>query len=207
MRLKTYMAVLVILVTLTAGRTIAVGDTKQDSGQRETATLGGGCFWCLEAVYEEMEGVHGAVSGYAGGNGPTTYREVTTGETGHAEVVRLTFDPQVTSYQEILAVFFTIHDPTTLNRQGADVGTQYRSVIFHESESQKAIAKAVMEELKKDKVYDKPVVTQLEPLDRFYPAEDYHQNYYANNSNQGYCQVVINPKLDKFRHKFADKRK
>jgi peptide-methionine (S)-S-oxide reductase len=122
-------------------------------------------------------------------------------------VVRVTFDPQVTSYQEILAVFFTIHDPTTLNRQGADVGTQYRSVIFHESESQKVIAKAVMEELKKDRVYDKPVVTQLEPLDRFFPAEDYHQNYYANNSNQGYCQVVINPKLDKFRHKFADKRK
>lgn len=207
MRQNKYMLALVLVIMLGAGRTMAVSKANIDSGMRETATLGGGCFWCLEAVYEELQGVYRAESGYAGGNGPTTYREVTTGETGHAEVVRVTFDPEVTSYEEILAVFFTIHDPTTLNRQGADVGTQYRSAIFYESESQKLVAKAVMDQLKAEKVYDKTIVTELTPLDRFYKAEEYHQDYYRNNSNQGYCQVVINPKLTKFREKFADKRK
>jgi len=207
MRLNKYMITLVALATLVTGRTLAVGNETYDSGMRETATLGGGCFWCIEAVFEELQGVIKAESGYAGGNGPTTYREVCGGETGHAEVVQITFDPEVTSYEEILAVFFTVHDPTTLNRQGADRGTQYRSVIFHESESQKLKAKAFMEELKAEKVYDKAIVTELAPLDRFYRAEDYHQNYYANNSNQGYCQAVINPKLAKFREKFAEKRK
>jgi peptide-methionine (S)-S-oxide reductase len=207
MRLNSYTVAAVLIGAVLFGRTDVMADNSTDSGKRETATLGGGCFWCLEAVYEELRGVHGAESGYAGGNGPTTYKEVCTGETGHAEVVRITFDPEVISFEELLAVFFTIHDPTTLNRQGGDVGTQYRSVIFHESESQKQIARAVMDELARDKVYDKPVVTQLEPLDRFFKAEEYHQDYYRNNSSQGYCRMVINPKLDKFRKKFADKRK
>lgn len=207
MRLKKYMALTAILLAVVAGRTFAMGDKIIDSGKRETTTLGGGCFWCLEAVYEELQGVHKVESGYAGGNGPTTYREVCAGDTGHAEVVQVTFDPEVTSFEEILTVFFTIHDPTTLNRQGGDVGTQYRSAIFYESESQKQIARRVMDQLKTDKIYDKPVVTQLESLDRFFRAEEYHQDYFRNNRGQGYCQVVINPKLDKFRQKFADKMK
>lgn len=207
MRFNKYMAVAVLLAAVIAGRTYAMGDTIPDSGKRETTVLGGGCFWCLEAVYEELQGVIKVESGYAGGNGPTTYREVCGGETDHAEVIRVKFDPEVVSFQEILAVFFTIHDPTTLNRQGADVGTQYRSVIFYDSESQKQIARSVMDQLEEDKVYKNAVVTQLEPLDRFYMAEDYHQDYYRNNSNQGYCRAVINPKLAKFRQKFADKTK
>ena len=207
MRLKKYMTMTVILMAVVAGRTSAMNDASKDSGQRETATLGGGCFWCMEAVFEELQGVHKVESGYAGGNGPTTYREVCTGDTGHAEVIRITFDPEVTSFAEVLAVFFTVHDPTTLNRQGGDMGTQYRSVIFYESESQKLTAQSVLDQLEADKVFSKRVVTQLEPLDRFYRAEEYHQDYYRNNSNQGYCQAVINPKLAKFREKFADKRK
>jgi peptide-methionine (S)-S-oxide reductase len=202
-----FLAMAAVLLAVLAEGTIAMADGVIDSGKRENATLGGGCFWCLEAAFEELQGVHLVESGYAGGNGPTTYKEVCGGETGHAEVVRVTFDPEVISYEELLAMFFTIHDPTTLNRQGADVGTQYRSVIFHESEEQKLTARALMDELKADKVFDKPLTTQLEPLSRFYRAEDYHQNYYRNNPSQGYCQAVINPKLTKFRHKYADKLK
>lgn len=197
----------VLLLTVISGRTYAVKDSQEDSGMRETATLGGGCFWCLEAVFEELKGVYRAESGYAGGNGPTTYREVCDGETGHAEVVQVTFDPEVISFQELLAVFFSIHDPTTLNRQGADVGTQYRSVIFHESESQKQLAQDVMNQLKEDKVFNKRVVTELSPLDRFFKAEQYHQDYYRNNQSQSYCQAVINPKLAHFRQKFSHMRK
>lgn len=208
MRRYTYLAAAVLLLTATAGRTLGMsGDTTKDSGKRETATLAGGCFWCLEAAFEELQGVHKVESGYAGGNGPTTYKEVCSGDTGHAEVVRITFDPEVISFEELLAMFFTIHDPTTLNRQGADVGTQYRSAIFYESQEQKLMAKAVMDELRTEKVFDRPIVTQLEPLDRFYRAEDYHQDYYRNNPSQGYCRAVINPKLEKFRHKYADKLK
>lgn len=207
MRFNRYMTVALLLAAVIAGRTFAMGDATIDSGMRETTVLGGGCFWCLEAVYEELQGVVKVESGYSGGNGPTTYREVCTGETDHAEVIRVIFDPEAVSFEEILAVFFTIHDPTTLNRQGGDVGTQYRSVIFYDSESQKQIARSVMDQLKEDGVYDNPVVTQLEPLDRFYVAEAYHQDYYQNNSNQGYCRAVINPKLAKFRQKFAEKTK
>ena len=199
--------VALLLAAALSGRTNAMSDRVDDSGGRETATLGGGCFWCLEAVYEELRGVHGVEAGYAGGDGPATYREVCTGETGHAEVVRIDFDPEVIGFAEILAVFFSIHDPTTVDRQGADVGSQYRSVIFYESPEQEKIAREVMARLESEQVFPGPLVTRLEPLDRFFRAEDYHQDYYRNNSNQGYCQVVINPKLAKFRQKFADLRK
>lgn len=174
---------------------------------KETVTLGGGCFWCIEAVFEQMEGVSKAESGYAGGSGTPTYQEVCTGQTGHAEVVQITFDPEVTSFEEILAVFFTVHDPTTLNRQGADVGTQYRSVIFYHTPQQKATAEDIIRQLEEEKVYRNKVVTQLENFEHFYKAEGYHQNYYQNNRSAGYCRAVIDPKVQKFRQKFAHKRK
>jgi len=175
---------------------------------REQATLGGGCFWCLEAVFEELEGVDRVRSGYSGGARENpTYQQVCTGGTGHAEVVRLEFDPAVTSFREILQVFFTIHDPTTLNRQGADFGTQYRSVIFYHSPEQKTTAEAVIREINDAGVLSGPVVTEVSPLANFYPAEDYHQQYYRANPNQGYCQYVIDPKVASFRAKFFDKVK
>ena len=179
----------------------------QDHTEQErslaVATLGGGCFWCLEAVYEELEGVVDVVSGYAGGDVVNpTYRQVCTGNTGHAEVVQVTFDQDVISYLEILQVFFAIHDPTTLNRQGADVGTQYRSVIFYHNESQRETAEALIESLEFKGEWRDPVVTQVEALDAFYPAEDYHQEYYRNHKRQPYCMAVISPKLKKFRKKF-----
>lgn len=172
----------------------------------EVATLGGGCFWCLEAVFGELEGVHSVESGYAGGRRPNpTYEQVCSGATGHAEVVRLRFDPERVSYQGILEVFFAIHDPTTLNRQGNDAGTQYRSVIFYHSAEQKATAEQVMHGMKG--LWEAPLVTQLEGAPAFYPAEDYHQQYFSNNSNQPYCQFVVAPKVQKFRTKFASKVK
>jgi len=170
----------------------------------EQATFGGGCFWCLEAVYEQVKGVSSVVSGYAGGKtAAPTYREVCSGDTGHAEVVQVTFDPAVVSYRELVELFFTIHDPTTLNRQGADVGTQYRSVIFYHSPEQKKTAEEVMASLKDQGVWRNPIVTQVVPLEKFYPAEDYHQGYYRTNPEQGYCRAVIEPKVVKFRQKFA----
>jgi peptide-methionine (S)-S-oxide reductase len=182
--------------------------SSQPSPKTETATLAGGCFWCLEAVYVELQGVEEVVSGYAGGQVPNpTYREVCTGNTGHAEVVQIRFDPTKVSYEEILRVFFTIHDPTTLNRQGADVGSQYRSAIFYHSEEQKAAAERVIQELEEQKVWDDPIVTEVVPYTSIYKAEDYHQNYYANNPRQPYCQVVVAPKVAKFRKKFLDKLK
>lgn len=172
------------------------------------ATLGGGCFWCLEAVYKELQGVEQVVSGYAGGDvANPTYKQVCTGTTGHAEVVQLSYDPDVISYRELLEVFFTIHDPTTLNRQGADVGPQYRSAIFYHDEEQKEAAHDIIEELEEENVFADPIVTEVSALDDFYRAEDYHQDYYEKNPNQGYCQVVIAPKLAKFRKTFAEKRK
>ncbi len=166
----------------------------------EVATLAGGCFWCLEAVYDQLKGVTDVVSGYAGGavENPT-YEAVCTGNTGHAEVVQVTFDPDVISYSDLLDVFFTIHDPTTLNRQGADVGTQYRSAIFTHSEAQAETARATIQRLTAEQLWDNPIVTEITPLDRFYPAEDYHQEYFANNPYQGYCMAVIAPKVAKFR--------
>lgn len=166
----------------------------------ETATLAGGCFWCLEAVYDELKGVTDVVSGYAGGHVTNpTYKAVCDGTTGHAEVVQLQFDPSVISFSDILDVFFTIHDPTTLNRQGNDVGTQYRSAIYYHSPEQKAIAEQKIAELNREQLWANPIVTELTPIDKFYPAEDYHQEYFARNPLQGYCMVVIAPKVAKFR--------
>ena len=179
-----------------------------DNPSIESATLGGGCFWCLEAVYDEVEGVVSVESGYAGGNpAQPSYQQVCTGTTGHAEVVQVTFDPRRISYKEILEIFFTIHNPTTLNRQGADVGTQYRSVIFYHDEGQKETAGQVMREIEAAGIWDNPLVTQLVPLDNFYAAEAYHQEYFKKNPYQGYCQVVIAPKVAKFRQKHALKLK
>lgn len=174
----------------------------------ETITLGGGCYWCVEAVYENLNGVKSVVSGFSDGNVPNpTYEEVCTGETGHAEVVQITYDKNVTDINEIFKVFFTVHDPTTLNRQGADVGTQYRSVIFYKNEEQKKAAQSIIAELNKAKVYSNPIVTKVEPFKAFYKAEDYHQNYYANNKSQPYCKMVIQPKIEKFEKVFKDKLK
>ena len=173
----------------------------------EVATLGGGCFWCTEAVFQEVKGVETVISGYSGGKvpGKPTYREICSGLTGHAEVVQVTFDTEVISYQEILIIFMTTHDPTTLNRQGADVGTQYRSVIFYHDENQKNTANAVIEEL--SEYYDDPIVTEVTAAETFYEAEAEHQNYYRQHTQQGYCNVVIAPKLTKLRKMFADKLK
>jgi peptide-methionine (S)-S-oxide reductase len=166
----------------------------------QTATLAGGCFWCLEAVFDEVKGVHSVESGYAGGTKANpSYREVCTGTTGHAEVTQVTFDPQIVSYKDILNVFFAIHDPTTMNRQGNDVGTQYRSAIFYHNDEQKKIAEETVKELNNQHIWDKPIVTEVTKLDKFYMAEDYHQEYFANNPNQPYCQAVVAPKVSKFR--------
>jgi peptide-methionine (S)-S-oxide reductase len=174
----------------------------------EVATLAGGCFWCLEAVYDELNGVVDVVSGYSGGNTPNpSYEAVCTGQTGHAETVQLIFDPNVVTYQELLEVFFTIHDPTTLNRQGADVGTQYRSAIFYHTPEQKATAERVISELEHEKIWGKPIVTELTPFSTFYPAEAYHQEYFKRNPYQGYCMAIIAPKVAKFRSKYLEKLK
>lgn len=172
----------------------------------ETTTLGGGCFWCLEAVYELIEGVHEVVSGYAGGTvEQPSYEAVCTGRTGHAEVVQVRFDPAVLSFRDVLDVYFTIHDPTTLNRQGADVGTQYRSVIFtHSPEQEQTVREAIAEA---QELWDDPIVTEVTPLPNFYPAEEYHQGYFRANTAQPYCQVVVAPKVAKARQKFADRLK
>ncbi|WP_340113846.1 peptide-methionine (S)-S-oxide reductase MsrA [Maribellus mangrovi] len=174
----------------------------------EKATLGGGCFWCTEAVYLELKGVTDVKPGYSGGDVKNpSYKEVCTGTTGHAEVVQITFDADVISFSEILEVFFMTHDPTTLNRQGNDVGTQYRSVIFYHNEKQKETAEKVIQLFKQEEVYDKPIVTEVAPFDKFYVAEDYHLNYYNRNKSQGYCQYIITPKLEKFRKIFKDQLK
>ncbi|MFH2103014.1 MAG: peptide-methionine (S)-S-oxide reductase MsrA [Chloroflexota bacterium] len=171
----------------------------------EIATLAGGCFWCLEAVFDDLRGVQAVESGYSGGRHPDpTYEQVCSGMTEHAEVVQVTFDPQVLSFRDLLRVFFAIHDPTTLNRQGADVGTQYRSAIFYHSPEQRAAAKAVIRELGEVRVWDAPLVTEVTPFEAFYPAEDYHQEYFANNSKQPSCQAVVAPKVAKFRKQFLE---
>lgn len=175
----------------------------------ETATLGGGCFWCLDAVYVDVDGVIAVESGYAGGTtARPTYEQVCDGGTGHVEVVKLEFDPKKISYREILQIFFTIHDPTQLNRQGNDVGTQYRSAIFTHSQTQRDIALDVIRELEQEGVFDRPIVTQIEPLDgNYWPGEPYHQNYFAQHPEQGYCAFVVAPKVAKFRAKFAGWRR
>ena len=175
---------------------------------KELATLAGGCFWCLEAAFDQLKGVERVQSGYAGGTvANPTYQQVCAGSTGHAEVVQITFDPGVISYRDLLDVFFVVHDPTTLNRQGGDVGTQYRSAIFYHTPEQKTEAERVIAELNAAKAWDDPIVTEVVPLERFYPAEEYHRDYYRRNPSQGYCQVVIAPKVAKVRKQYFEKLK
>lgn len=179
-----------------------------ENGRFEVATLAGGCFWCLEAVYEELKGVEKVESGYSGGGVPNpSYEQVCMGTTGHAEVVQLTFDPEAVSFRELLEVFFTIHDPTTLNRQGADVGTQYRSAIFYHDEDQRQAAQEVIAEVEAKGIWNGDIVTEVAPFEKFYVAEDYHQEYFRNNQRQPYCQVVISPKVAKFRKEYLEKLK
>lgn len=174
----------------------------------ELATLGGGCFWCLEPIFEDVVGVEKVVVGYAGGTAPNpSYEQVCTGATGHAEVVQITFRPDLISYNDLLELFFAVHDPTTLNRQGADVGTQYRSIILYHSQEQKEAAEQLIVDLNSEGLWNRPILTRLEPLTVFYPAEEYHQSYYKKNPNAGYCQVVIAPKVAKFRSKFLSRLK
>jgi peptide-methionine (S)-S-oxide reductase len=175
---------------------------------KEKATLAGGCFWCLEAVYNQLKGVEQVVSGYTGGDTTNpTYEQVCTGTTGHAEAVQITYDPQEITYRDLLEVFFTIHDPTTLNRQGNDVGTQYRSAIFSHGPEQAQVAEEVIKKLEDARIWNSPIVTEVAPLGEFYPAEDYHHDYYERNTRQPYCQMVISPKLAVFRKKFLEKLK
>jgi peptide-methionine (S)-S-oxide reductase len=174
----------------------------------EVTTVAGGCFWCIEAVFLEVDGVENIISGYTGGTTVNpTYQEVCTNNTGHAEAVQVTFDPTKISYREILEIFFSVHDPTTLNEQGADRGTQYRSAIFYHNEQQKAIAEELIGELNKARLWKKPIVTQIAPLDKFYPAEDYHRAYFSRHPEQAYCQMVISPKVNKFRKQWAKRLK
>lgn len=188
--------------------TLSTNDQTQSASQTEATTLGGGCFWCLEAVYDQLQGVISVESGYTGGHvANPTYRQVCSATSGHAEVVQITFDPSVVSFRQLLEVFFTIHDPTTRNRQGADVGPQYRSAIFYHSPEQKAVAEEVIAEFERQKLWRDPIVTEVTPLDRFYVAEDYHQEYFARNGSQPYCQIVIAPKVSKFRKQYLDQLK
>jgi peptide-methionine (S)-S-oxide reductase len=201
---------LIILVFATANTDAQSILTKKlkMSDKFEIATLANGCFWCTEAIFQRLNGVEKVTSGYSGGKVKNpSYNEVTSGETGHAEVIQIQFNPSVITFQEILDVFFATHDPTTLNRQGYDVGTQYRSAIFYHSTAQKEVAETFIKALSEAKVFDKKIVTEVTAFDTFYEAEAYHQNYYNNNKNQGYCVAVINPKLDKFIKKYKDKLK
>ncbi|MEP6947251.1 MAG: peptide-methionine (S)-S-oxide reductase MsrA [Acidobacteriota bacterium] len=179
-----------------------------ENTELETATLGAGCFWCVEAVFDELVGVEDVVSGYSGGfTENPTYQQVCSEPTGHAEVVQIRFDPEQLSFKELLQVYFTVHDPTTLNRQGNDIGASYRSAIFYHTQKQRQVAEQVIDEINKEAIYDKPIVTEVTPFDKFYPAEDYHQEYFANNPNQPYCTAVVAPKVAKFRQKFVGRLK
>jgi peptide-methionine (S)-S-oxide reductase len=201
---RLFIAFLVALVASGNAQT----KNNMESSELKTATFGAGCFWCTEAVFLNVNGVTKVVSGYSGGKVKNpTYREVCSGLTGHAEVTQITFDPKKVSFEELLEVFWNTHDPTTLNRQGADEGTQYRSVVFYADENQKKIAEQYKKQLEASHIYKSPVVTEISPLTTFYPAEDYHQNYYALNPEQGYCQYVIRPKVEKFKKHFASKLK
>ena len=204
------MKTIYVVLLLSTCSLFAQKNNKQETTSKnlETITIGGGCYWCVEAVYENLIGIQFVVSGYAGGKTANpTYEEVSSGRSGYAEVVQITYDKQVTNLDEIFKVFFTVHDPTTLNRQGADEGTQYRSAIFYKNPEQKLAAQSIIAALKKSKVYDDPIVTTLEPLTKFYKAEAYHQNYYQNNKNQQYCQMVIQPKMAKFEKIFKNRLK
>lgn len=179
-----------------------------ETANLETATLGAGCFWCVEAVFNDLKGVEDVVSGYSGGHTENpTYREVCDGTTGHAEVIQVRFDPAEISFKEILQVFFSVHDPTTLNRQGHDIGSQYRSAIFYHSDEQKRVAEETIAEVNSEGIWDTPIVTEMTPFDKLYMAEDYHQEYFANNPNVPYCAAVVAPKVAKFRQKFVSRLK
>lgn len=195
------------------GNTQSLADTTNeiqimDTSHLDTATFGAGCFWCVEAVFQDLNGVHKVVSGYSGGKIKNpTYREVCSGLTGHAEVIQIHYDSSIISFDELLEVFWETHDPTTLNRQGADVGTQYRSAVFYHSEEQKRLAESYKQKLNEAKAFPNPVVTEITAFDAFYPAEEYHQDYYNNNQEYGYCRIVIKPKIDKVKKVFGDKLK
>ncbi|MFP4367290.1 MAG: peptide-methionine (S)-S-oxide reductase MsrA [bacterium] len=185
--------------------TVYMNNNNDNNMPLETITLGAGCFWCVEAVFDRLEGVESVTSGYSGGNiSNPTYREVTSGRTGHAEVIQVRYNPEIIPFSRLLEVFFMTHDPTTLNRQGADVGTQYRSAIFYHTEEQKRTAQEVKNMLEKEKIWSDPIVTEITEYENFYRAEDYHQEYYLNNPNQGYCRMVIAPKIEKFEKLFKD---
>ena len=206
MKTKATIAAAIFAFSAMAGH--AQTGKKMESGELKKATFGAGCFWCTEAVFLNMNGVSKVVSGYSGGTVKNpSYREVCTGMTGHAEVTQITYDSKVVSYEDLLEVFWNTHDPTTLNRQGADEGTQYRSAVFYNDEEQRKIAEQYKKQLEASHVYKNPIVTEISPLINFYPAEDYHQNYFALNPTQGYCQYVIRPKVDKFKKQFAAKLK
>lgn len=208
--MKNYVLV-ILLITFSNFKITAqsvITKKKQMSNKFEIATLANGCFWCTEAIFQRLKGVESVTSGFSGGNIKNpAYREVITGRTGHAEAIEIKFNPIIISFQEILDVFFSTHDPTTLNKQGYDVGTQYRSAIFYHSDEQKLTAEKFIEELSKAKVFEAKIVTEVTEFNAFYKAEDYHQNYYNNNKTQGYCMAVINPKLDKFIKKYKAKLK
>ena len=190
------------------GFTLNAQNNKKMNEKLATATFGNGCFWCTEAIFQQLKGVTSVLPGYTGGSVKNpSYREVCTGTTGHAEAIQIKYDPDVISYRELLDIFFYTHDPTTLNRQGGDVGTQYRSAIFYHDEQQKEDAETIIAQLTEEGVYDDPIVTEVTVAQVFYEAEDYHKNYYNNNKNQGYCRAVINPKLDKFMKKYGAKTK
>lgn len=204
----TGLMILVVQCTTASDQASAETEREMMSDTLAIATFGGGCFWCTEAIFERVQGVKGAVSGYSGGQVKNpSYREVTTGRTGHAEVIQITYDPDIVSYTELLEIFFKTHDPTTLNRQGADVGTQYRSVVFYHTAEQKETVEAIIRELEKEKIWNDPIVTEVTAFDTFYEAEDYHQEYFDNNPGQGYCRIVIQPKIDKLNAIFSDKLK
>ena len=205
-RIRTLIATVVLTGVLSG--TKAMSQTVSNPQGKEVVTLGGGCFWCTEAVFEQLKGVEKVESGYSGGTVPNpSYEQVCSGNTGHAEVSQITFDPKVISLKDVLEVFFTVHDPTTLNRQGNDVGTQYRSVIFYRNDAQKAMAQQVIKEIAAAKIWDGKIVTELAPFKSFYKAEGYHQEYFRLHGNQPYCQIVIAPKVAKFREHFKDKLK
>jgi len=205
MKNKSILVIAIIFLSLNLS---AQKNKKHMNDQLETATFGNGCFWCTEAIFQQLKGVEKVLPGYTGGTIKNpSYNEVCSGTTGHAEAIQITFDPKIISYRELLDVFFYTHDPTTLNRQGADAGTQYRSAIFYHNDSQKKDAKLIIDQLEKEGVYSDKIVTEITPSSKFYIAEDYHQNYYINNKNQGYCRAVINPKLDKFVKKYSAKIK
>ena len=202
--MRKYTFIILAMLVLSSG---LLGNSSMKDNY-EIATFGGGCFWCVEAIFERVSGVQQVKSGYSGGHvSNPDYKMVTSGTSGHAEVVQITFDPEVVSYLELLEIFFSTHDPTTLNRQGADVGTQYRSIVLYHNEEQNNLSREIIQKLDSEGIWSNPIVTAIEPFEQFYSAEAYHQEYYENNPNQGYCRLVINPKVEKFEKVFKEKLK